>query len=66
MGDAYGAAIIEHLSRAELAALPITTEEDPEDPNEDDNNYHTNTKVNYHMPNGSNGVAVQKEVSTKL
>lgn len=30
MGDAYGAAIIEHLSRAELAKLPVQSEEDPD------------------------------------
>jgi hypothetical protein len=44
MGDAYGAAIIEHLSRDELALLPAETEIDPESPPEID--YHESHKGN--------------------
>lgn len=50
MGDAYGAAIIEHLSRDELAMLPTETEEDSESPPE----------IVYHEPHKGNGsVAVE-------
>lgn len=55
MGDAYGAAIIEHLSRDELAKLPIDSDQDPESLSPQEIEYS-------HVGNGS----VSNELNSKL